>query len=137
MKQIKTKTEKAKNGESSKTLRIPARLLGPIGDFLASKLKSLERRRSDLEGEDPFVSGRLESLASPDATAAEQYGHATVDALRREFDKRIIQLRKALSRVRLGQYGICEQCNQMIDTDRLIVYPEATLCVKCEIKKEK
>lgn len=118
-------------------LRIPSRLLAPIGEFLASKLSSLERRRSDLEGEDPFVTGRLDNLASPDAGAAEQFGHARIDAVKRELDRRIIQIRKALSRVKIGQYGMCESCEQMIDTDRLVVYPEATLCVKCEGKREK
>ena len=34
-------------------------------------------------------------------------------------------------------YGICEDCGKMIDTDRLMIYPEATLCVSCEAKKEK
>ena len=48
----------------------------------------------------------------------------------------IISVRKALSRVKLGKYGICEECGQMIDTSRLMIYPEATLCAKDAAKKE-
>ena len=48
--------------------------------------------------------------------------------------KNRVQIRKALTRVRLGTYGTCEDCGKMIDTDRLMIYPEATLCVACTAK---
>ena len=50
--------------------------------------------------------------------------------------KRTIQLRKALTMVKLGKYGICEKCGKMIDTARLTANPEATTCVKCEKESE-
>ena len=118
-------------------LRLPKRLLSRVGDFLGARLKQLERRRSSIENEDPFVGERAESLASPDTDAAEQFGHARSEALRRELDRKIIQTRKALARVKIGSYGICEECGEMIDTDRLMIYPEATLCVSCEHRRER
>lgn len=117
-------------------LSIPQKLLAPIGDFLASQLARLERRRRLLDTDDPFVVGRTENMASPDTTAAEQFGHARAEAIKQELDKRMIQVRKALSRVKIGAYGICESCGKMIDTDRLMVYPESTVCVECERRKE-
>jgi len=95
-----------------------------------------KRRRFQIEKEDPFVDGRSENFASPDTTAAEQFGHARIEAVKGELDKKIIQVRKALSRIKIGKYGICENCGEMIDTDRLVIYPETTFCVKCERKKE-
>lgn len=137
----KNKSKKfGKKSESSRAvgaLQIPANLLRPIGRFLRSQLKVLERRKSEIVNDDPFSSGRADSIASPDAGAAEQFGRARAEALRKEVDKRIIQVRKALSRVRVGSYGICEECGNMIDTDRLVIFPEATLCVSCEKKREK
>lgn len=130
MKKISEKTQK------TNPLDIPARILGPIGDFLGSQLQKLERRRDQLAGEDPFVNGRAENFASPDTTAAEQFGHARIEATKKELDRRIIQIRKALTRIKIGKYGICEECGEMIDTDRLMVYPETTLCIKCEKRKE-
>ncbi|KKR63523.1 MAG: hypothetical protein UU02_C0023G0001, partial [Candidatus Woesebacteria bacterium GW2011_GWA1_40_43] len=38
--------------------------------------------------------------------------------------------------IKLGKYGICEECGQMIDTERLIAFPEATLCAKDAAKRE-
>lgn len=125
------------NGQHSAVIRIPAKLLAPIGDFLSNQLSSLENRRKSLDNDDPFITGREDSLASPDTNAAEQFGHARIEAVKRELDRRIIQMRKALARVKVGGYGICEECGQMIDTDRLMVFPEATFCVSCEQKREK
>ncbi|MEK7521932.1 MAG: TraR/DksA C4-type zinc finger protein [Patescibacteria group bacterium] len=124
------------NGESRQVFAIPQKLLAPIGVFLANQLKRLEIRRSSLEKDDPFVSGRSDNFASPDTTAAEQFGHARVEAMKAEMDRKIVQMRKALSRVKIGAYGVCENCGKMIDTDRLVVFPETTFCIECERKLE-
>lgn len=126
-----------KKDSNKNPLTIPKKLLTPVGEFLAIQLKKIERRKKLIEGEDPFVGGRSENFASPDTTAAEQFGHARIEAVKYGLDKKIIQIRKALSRIKVGKYGICESCGDMIDTDRLMVYPETTFCVKCERQKEK
>ncbi|MFV1917404.1 MAG: TraR/DksA family transcriptional regulator, partial [Patescibacteria group bacterium] len=80
---------------------------------------------------------RVSDNASPDTDAAEQFGHARTTAIREQIDRKIIQTKKALTRVKIGKYGVCEVCGEMIDTDRLMVYPEATLCARDAAKKEK
>lgn len=118
-------------------IQFPKKLLDPIGTFLGQQIKRLERRKADLEQDDPFTNtARLTDNAAPDADAAEQFGHARISAIREELERKIIQTRKALSRVKIGKYGICESCGEMIDTDRLMVQPETTLCIKCAAKKE-
>lgn len=130
----KSKKKKAKN----KGVGYPKKLLVPVGAFFQDRLKMLERRKKDVEEEDPFSDvSRTMDNASPDADAAEQFGHARTTAIKEQLEKKIIQTKKAMSRVRVGKYGICEDCGEMIDTDRLTIYPEATLCVRCEKKKEK
>ncbi len=122
----------------SDTIRFPANLLIPIGHFLQGKLKLLEKRKNEIEKQDPFKDvARLEENASPDSDAAEQFGHARTSAVRGHLDKTIIQTRKALTMIKIGKYGICEDCGNMIDTDRLVAYPEATLCAGCQAKREK
>jgi len=116
----------------------PMRLLRPIGVFLAARLRALKRRRQTISKDDPFLdTARISDNASPDTDAEEQFGHARVMAVREQLDRNIMQTRRALARVKIGRYGVCEECGSMIDTDRLTIYPEATLCVKCERKKEK
>lgn len=134
------KPEKKKNKLKKKMNQIsfPSNLIAPIGKFLRDRLTELKKRRKEIGEEDPFKdTDRLEDNASPDADAAEQFGHARTSAIKEQLDRKIIQTRKALSRVKIGKYGICEDCGQMIDTDRLMVYPEATLCAKDQSKREK
>ncbi len=129
-----------KNDKNKKVagVRFPGNLLSPVAKFLQDRLKILERRKKTLEKEDPFSdTSRVLDNASPDTEAAEQFGHARIDAIKKELDKRMIQTRKALTMVRIGKYGVCEVCGQMIDTERLIAYPETTLCAKDAAKKEK
>jgi len=124
--------------EGKETIKFPANLLRPVALFLQERLKKLERTKKNIENEDPFNdTERLVNNASPDADAAEQFGHARVAAIKKELNKKIIQTRKALTRIKVGKYGICENCGQMIDTDRLLIYPDATLCVKCQLERER
>lgn len=129
------KTTKKKS--SSKGL-YPRTLLRPVQVFLTESLKNLTKIRTTLKKEDPFQdSSRALDNASPDADAAEQFGHARTAALREELDKKIVQTKKALANAKLGTYGVCEDCGKMIDTDRLMIYPEATYCASCQKKREK
>ena len=116
----------------------PASLLQPIKKFLHLEEEKLNQRKQDLEAQDPFKDEkRVTDNASIDADASEQFGHATIEGLKKEIDRKLIQIRKALAFIKVGKYGTCEKCGEMIDTDRLVVFPEATICVKCEKKKEK
>jgi len=134
MKNKKSKNVKRVNGP----LTFPASLVSPVGIFLRERLRMLRARRKVIEKEDPFKdTSRIVDNASPDTDAAEQFGHARVSAVRQQINRSIIQTRKALSRVKVGKYGICEDCGLMIDTDRLMIYPEATLCAKDAAKREK
>lgn len=114
----------------------PARILEPVKAFLSREEEKLRRRKKELGKEDPFSDvRRVSDNAAPDLDAAEQTGHERVSALQQEIDRKLIQIRKALTRIKIGRYGLCEKCGQMIDTDRLMVMPEATFCVECEKKK--
>lgn len=128
---------KSKKKEKLKEeIRFPATVLMPVRTFLQEQLKKLERQKRDLKEEDPFSNeGRADDNAALDTEAEEQFGHARTSAIRSELDKKIIQVRKALTRLKIGKYGVCENCGKMIDTDRLMVYPEATRCVSCEKKR--
>lgn len=118
--------------------RFPRNLLVPVGNFLQNKLRDLKKRKKDISTEDPFKDpSRTTDNAATDTEAEEQYGHARTSALRTEINRKIVQVRKALTRVKIGKYGICEDCGQMIDTDRLLIFPEAVVCAKDARKREK
>jgi len=124
--------------EKNKTKGFPSSVLTPLYNFLTSRLSTLEKRKKEIAKEDPFAdASRLDDNAAPDIEADEQFGHARASALKNEINKSIVGIRKALSRIKVGRYGICDECGQMIDTARLMAIPTATLCAKDAKKKEK
>ncbi len=124
--------------KSSKPVVYPKEVVEPVKKYLGSKLSELEKRKKVLTSEDPFTdTSRVNDNAAIDADAAEQFGHLRVKAMHKTVDRTIIQIRKALSRIKIGKYGVCENCGKFIDTDRLMILPETTVCIDCEKKREK
>lgn len=140
---MKDKTKSNKKVEVAKKpqgagFKFPSNLLDPVRHMLSARLDTMKKRKKEIGKEDPFADpSRINDNAAPDIEADEQFGHARTSAINKELGRGMIQIRKALTRIKLGKYGICEECGQMIDTDRLMVYPEATLCKKDAAKRER
>lgn len=137
-KKTMAKPIKATKKKETGGVRFPAKVLKPVADFLSESLKKINIRKSKISSEDPFKdSARVHDNASPDADAEEQFGHARVSAIKDELNKKASNIKKALKKIKKGTYGTCEDCGKLIDTDRLSIVPEATLCISCEKKREK
>lgn len=52
-------------------------------------------------------------------------------SIERNLEEMLNKINKALDRMKAGIYLKCEKCGQDIVKERLRVYPEATVCVKC------
>jgi RNA polymerase-binding transcription factor DksA len=50
--------------------------------------------------------------------------------------KRIDEAKKVLEIALAGRYGICADCEGLIDPERLEIFPLTTLCVPCKSKRE-
>lgn len=108
-----------------------------VREVLAQKKRELEARFRQLSVEDPFADKtRLIDNASSDTEAREEVGHERAEALKNEIGKNIALVKKALSRLGIGKYGLCENCNKPIDKARLQIVPQAVLCIECEQNKE-
>lgn len=110
--------------------------LEKIKRFLELELVKIKKNKKELKKSDPFLDVNRTSENSLEEDVDEQIGHFDTEVKMNFLAKRTVQLRKALTRMKLGKYGICEKCGKMIDTNRLLVNPEATTCVKCEKESE-
>lgn len=124
------------NNKQSKEVVIPRKFLPPIKKFLEEELIKLKRREKNLKAADPFSNIGRDTENSVEEDVDEQLGHFDTEIKVGFIKKQIVQLRKALTRMKIGKYGICEKCGKMIDTDRLAVRPETTLCISCEKENE-
>lgn len=50
--------------------------------------------------------------------------------------REVREIELALSRVREGSYGVCDECGGDIAVERLQAYPTATRCIDCQRKIE-
>lgn len=134
----KGKTVEPKEEPVSGGIKYPEEILKPVREYLKSKLFGLEKRKREISEADPYEDkSRLDDNASVDTDAAEEVGHMEASAFKQAVDRSMVQIRKALTRIKIGKYGMCERCGKMIDTDRLVIMPETTWCVECEKKREK
>lgn len=118
-------------------IKFPANILRPLQNYLRKEEKKLEKQKTEISQEDPFKQvDRVNDNASDDSDAAEQAGHERISAFVQEINKALISVRKALTRIKVGRYGICDGCGKMIDTDRLAANPTAEYCLSCASKKK-
>jgi len=127
----------AKKARKKIRFKFPAVVLEPVKAFLGEELRRLKTRHNQIKKEDPFSDPDRVNSNAPDTDADEQFGHARSEAISGQLSKKIIQVRKALTRIKIGRYGICEKCGKFIGTERLMIYPETTLCVNCKRKQSK
>ena len=120
------------------TISFPKNLLEPLKQYLLNEKKRLILTKRRLDKEDPYVTGAREGGdSSLDDEVDEQLNHDQVYAEKREASRTLINIKKTLTRIKIGKYGMCENCGKMIDTDRLAVNPTAAYCLNCEKAKEK
>lgn len=119
-------------------IKFPTSVLGQIRKYLEDKLRDTEHRLAQLRRDDPTSDkDRLHTESSDDDTATDKAKHERIQALQTQLNRSVIEMRKALTKIKVGSYGNCENCGKLIDTDRLAAMPQATLCMDCERKKEK
>jgi len=108
-------------------------------DALMRLHESLLARRRDLRKK---LSEDLASLRNSEASGDE--ADAAFDATGDEMNsqlaeleaRELTQIEKALSRLKQGNYGLCESCQARIPVGRLNMLPFCTLCVACQREME-
>ena len=92
--------------------------------------KEMVRLRAYVESElEPSRAGEDGDAAD---VASEIYEREKALALIRTLEQKLEAIERAMEHADQGSYGICEQCGEMIEPERLEIVPEATMCVKCK-----
>ncbi len=123
--------------EENNKIKFPLSVLRPLITYLKGEEKRLKESKKELKKTDPFIVGNRDDDNSVDSDVAENVEHDRSFAMRKQVSRSIIEIRKTLTRIKLGKYGICSSCGKMIDTDRLAVNPTAEYCMACEVLIEK
>ena len=86
------------------------------------------------------LAGDLSSLKELKGQASGDVVDAALDTVQDEINSQLAEVESrelaltenALERMRDGQYGLCETCNEAIPMARLSALPYATLCIGCQ-----
>ena len=114
---------------------------------------NLKQLRSRLESEQKRLLGELEQLktdarptevrreGSPfgkrEEEATESFELEKRLALEKQVRDHLAEVEHALRKFEKDTYGVCDNCGQPIDPDRLEALPQANLCVNCKAKNAK
>ena len=69
-----------------------------------------------------------------DENASEVEEYADNLALENTLEKELKKINNALEKIANGTYGICKNCGQEIEIERLRAYPAAENCITCKKK---
>lgn len=67
-----------------------------------------------------------------DENTSEVEGYVDNLGVETNLEQRLKEVNEALGNISDGTYGICMNCNQEIDPERLRAYPAAKACIKCK-----
>ena len=99
----------------------------------------LQHERALVENE--LATLRAELLEAPEMTGDEVdlnvYEREKTLGLVTAFEHRLEEIDAALRAAAEGNYGKCQRCGTAIDPERLKIFPETRLCVKCKSEAEK
>lgn len=106
-------------------------------ELLLKRQKQVTHQLEELREDDPAKDiDRLTDNADIGTEAGEQERHVRTDSLVRDQSRALDKIKKALAKIGIGKFGICEKCGRPIDKARLEIYPSADLCFDCERKLE-
>ena len=89
------------------TISFPKNLLEPLKQYLLNEKKRLILTKRRLDKEDPYVTGAREGGdSSLDDEVDEQLNHDQVYAEKREASRTLINIKKTLTRIKIGKYCI-------------------------------
>jgi len=75
---------------------------------------------------------RIGRLSRMDAMQQQEMAKAELQ----QTKKRLKLVKLALSKFKNDEYGWCEDCDEMIANERLMIKPESQYCINCQSKRE-
>lgn len=110
--------------------------LQKLKEDLQAEEAKLVRELSAVAVENPAVKGDFEP-AMPnygdtlDDSINESTDLVTNVAMEQELESHLEKIRDAISKIENGSYGVCSNCKQDINPERLKAMTAASLCVSC------
>jgi DnaK suppressor protein len=97
--------------------------------------KEDEKLKGDWDTRFPYFDGEIGS-GNLEKAAGEVEEYEAKLPLEHTLELRLRDVGLALKKIEKGKYGVCEKCKKPIEVERLSIYPEARMCLKCKKSKQ-
>ena len=106
-------------------------------DPAAAKTR-LEAQLLELKGRQDRIARDLAEPLDPDSSeqAVEMEDDISLEGQAALLAREIASVKRALTRIENGTYGVCVRCGDEIASKRLEARPEAALCIDCASKEQ-
>jgi len=101
-----------------------------LTDQLASLNQDADKTVADMTEENP-------NFPDPTDRASVESDRNFELRIRDRERKLVHKIRQALKRIDDGEFGLCENCEEEIGTERLRARPVTTLCIDCKTEQER
>src|SRR3989338_11259487 len=116
--------------------RVGSNLLDKARKDLTAQESRLAQEKERLSKESLVARPEVGSIPSAEFVeqATEGLSQERLDVEQGILEKILMETRLALSKFKIGKYGICENCGRRIERARLKIYPQARYDLDCEKK---
>lgn len=105
-----------------------------VRSVLLRQQKQVEEEIKDISRDDPITMDGLLESSEPGTASWMEEVHSKSVAAKENLTVILGKIQNALFRLSKGDYGKCERCGKMIETERLKAIPTATVCIACSKK---
>lgn len=113
------------------------KLIEKLKDKLEKEKMALEKELSSFATENKDIKhnwdvrypNRENGNLEEEADESQEYDNLL--SLEHSLELKLKDVNLALDKMEKDRYGKCENCGKTIEEKRLLVYPEARLCIKC------
>jgi DnaK suppressor protein len=114
---------------------ISPQLVSRIETKLKERFEVLHAMKAQANKE---ATAEIEELCPDEVDAASALESAESSRMMAETMRlELLKVSDALDRIRVGNFGMCEDCDSPIPPKRLEIRPEARLCVDCQAEEER
>lgn len=122
--------------DKAKIMPIDQKIMDELKQMLLKEKEELENNLSRIAKPINKEKGDYEASFAdlgddPDDNAIEVEEYSDNLPVEKALEKKLQDVLAALSEMENGTYGICRNCNQEIDIERLKANPSARTCIKC------
>lgn len=117
-------------------LGFTTKTLNTIKRLLLRQKKEVEKNIKEVEEDDPAKSPALAESSEPGTDSYIADIHNKTLVFKNNLTNISNNIKKALTKMRTGNYGKCEKCGGRIEVGRLLAMPTASFCLACSSKKK-